>query len=103
MKFLVEVRIPTEVGNAGLLDGSFLRQQQKYLEDVKPEVVYFSAMHGQRTIYMVIDIQSADKLSQIAEPLWLDWKADVRFTPVMTGEDFEKAAPALQKVVEARK
>lgn len=101
MRFLVEVRIPIEAGNAGLKDGTLLQQLQNYLHEVKPEAVYFT-VHGQRTVYLVVNIESADKMPEIAEPLWLDWKADVYVTPVMGAEDFEKAGAGIQRVLQAR-
>ncbi|KKK51944.1 hypothetical protein LCGC14_3109890 [marine sediment metagenome] len=103
MKFLVEVQISTDVGNATLKDGTMTEQLQKYLSDVKPEAVYFAAANGQRTIYLVLDMQNRDNLTEIVELLWLDWRAEIYFSPVMTAEDFEKAAPTLEKVIEARK
>lgn len=72
------------------------------MNDVKPEAVYFAATNGQRTIYLVLDMENRDNLSETVEPLWLDWRAEIYFSPVMTAEDFEKAAPTLQKVLEAR-
>ncbi len=48
-------------------------------------------------------MQDRDNLTEIVEPLWLDWRAEIYFSPVMTAEDFEKAGPTLQKVLEARK
>ncbi|MFQ6032598.1 MAG: hypothetical protein ACE5K2_06725 [Candidatus Zixiibacteriota bacterium] len=103
MRFLVEVRIPVKVGNARLKDGSLLKQIENYLNDVKPEAVYFTLANGQRTIYLVLDLESADKMPEIGEPLWLDWKADIHLTPVMNAEDFKKAGASIQKVLEARK
>lgn len=103
MRFLIEVRTPVEVGNAGMRDGTLPTQIRKYLSDVKPEAVYFSAAHGQRTIYLIVDLQSSGQLAEIAEPAWLDWKAEVNFTPVATAEEFEKAGAAIERIVQARK
>ena len=103
MRCLVQVQIPVEVGNAGLLDGSLLPKIQRYLSDVKPEAVYFSPASGQRTIYIFLNIESSDKLVDIAEPLWLDLQADVDVIPVMNADDFQKAAAGIQRVVQARK
>lgn len=103
MRFLVEVKTPVEVGNAGMRDGTLPGQIQRYLNEVKPEVVYSSAAHGQRTIYLVVDIQQASQLAEIAEPAWLDWKADVHFTPVATAEEFAQAGASIERIVQARK
>lgn len=103
MRFLIEIRTPVEVGNAGMRDGTLPTQIRNYLSAVKPEVVYFSAAHGQRTIYMVVDLQNAGQLAEIAEPVWLDWKAVVNFTPVATAEEFEQAGAVIERIVQARK
>ena len=103
MRFLVEVRIPVEVGNAGLKDGSFIKQIQQYFADVKPEAAYFTVSCGQRTVYLVVDMASADKMVSIGEPLWIDWKADVTYRPVMLLDDLKKAMPDLKKIFKARK
>jgi hypothetical protein len=103
MRFLIEVRTPVEVGNAGMRDGTLPTQIRQYLNDIKPEAAYFSAAHGQRTIYLIVDIQSPSQLAEIAEPAWLDWRADVYFTPVATAEEFAQAGASIEKIVQARK
>ena len=102
MKFLVETRIPTDVGNQKLKDGSLMKEMQAYLDEIKPEAIYFALAHGKRTVYMVINIPSADKMPEIAEPLWLDWQAEVFVTPVMDAKEFEKAGIGIQKVLRSR-
>ena len=103
MRFLVEVQIPTEVGNAALKDGSLIKQHKNYLKEVKPEAVYYTPANGKRTMYLVIDVESPDGLPETTEPLWQDLSAEVQVAPVMTSEDFEKAVAGIQKVLEARK
>jgi len=103
MRFLVEVQIPTEVGNAALKDGSLIRGHENYLNEVKPEAVYYTLANGRRAIYLVVDLESPEKLPAITEPLWLDLGAEVRVAPVMTSEDFQKALRGLQEVIEASK
>lgn len=103
MRFLIQARISTEAGNAALLDGTMAQKIQKYVSAVKPEAVYLAATKGQRTMFFVINMDTADKLPEIAEPLWLDWKAEVEIMPAMIPQDFEKAGPSLQKIAQARK
>src|SRR3989338_4740861 len=102
MKFLVEARKPTDVGNRKLKDGSMMKQAQAYLAEVRPDAVYFSVAEGQRTIFMIVNLAGPEKIPEIAEPLWLDWEAEVYFTPVMDAKEFEKAGPGIQKVVKSR-
>ena len=51
---------------------------------------------------MIIDIAAPEKLPEIAEPLWLDWHAEVFTTPIMDSNEFEKAGPAIEKILTER-
>ncbi len=102
MRFLLEVRIPLNEGNEGLLSGILLKQMNTYLVEVKPESIYFGVKDGQRTVFLVVNIDSPDMIPEILEPLWLDLKADVFITPVMNAEDFEKASLRIEKIVRKR-
>ena len=101
MKFLIEAVMPTETGNRKVKDGSLLKFMQQYMGEIRPEAVYYSIAHGKRTCYMIVDIASADKLPEIAEPLWLNAQAEVNFIPVMDQDDFQKAIPAIQKAAKS--
>ena len=103
MRFLVRIHIPVQTGNAGLLDGTMMPQLKSYLDALKPEAVYFAIADGQRTVFLVVDIEGPEKLPAIIEPPWLDWEADVDLTMVMNAADFEKAQPAAERILKARK
>ena len=103
MKFLMKVKVPVEVGNKGLKDGTMMTQMQKYLKDTKPEAVYFGVANGQRTLFLIVNVASGDMLPSLAEPLWMDFKADIHFMPVMDAKEFEKAGPSIMKVAKERK
>jgi hypothetical protein len=102
MRLLVEVRIPVGVGNAGHLDGSLLPKMQNYLNNARPEAVYFGIADGQRTMYLIPNVARADRIPELAEPLRLDLKANAHCTPVINVEELEKAGAGIQKVVQAR-
>ena len=99
MKFLVKVTLPIEEGNAAILDGSIMEKMQKIMEDTQPEAVYFAAENGQRTQYLIVDIDDATEMPKIAEPWWLSFNADVDVTPVFTLADMEQLGPALGEIV----
>ena len=103
MRFLLEVRVPVDEGNEGLMEGTMLKKLNAYLDEIKPECVYFGVKEGQRTLFIVVDIASAEMMPAVAEPLWLDFKADVFFMPVMNKSDFEKAGPHIERIVKARR
>ncbi len=41
MRFLMEVKIPTGIGNKKIKDGTLMKQMQAYFGEVKPEALYF--------------------------------------------------------------
>jgi hypothetical protein len=103
MRFLCEISIPTSEGNAAITSGELFAQFKKMVSRLKPEALYFGVMGGGRTMYMVIDLPSADKLPFTFEPFWLDWESEVFITPVMTLAELEKAGTDIEKILGERK
>ena len=97
MRFLVIVHMPTEAGNKVLKDPNFMQTLEDYFSSVKPEAVYFGEHDGERTVFMILDVGSADMMVAIAEPLFNLVNARVDFEPVMVLEDIKKGMQALQK------
>jgi len=90
MKFLVRLHMPTEHGNKMLQDPNFPKKLEGMLNQIKPEAVYFAPIEGERGIYMIVNLASADMIARTFEPLWqiLNCKLDV--TPVMELSDLQK-------------
>ena len=44
MRFMLTVRIPPQEGNAAMKDGRFMSAFQSVLEELQPEVAYFTPM-----------------------------------------------------------
>lgn len=103
MRFMVTCVLPVETANDVIVSGTIVDQLMKYVDTVKPESVYLTLTHGQRSMYFIFDIPSEDKMPALLEPLWLDWKADVYVTPAMTLADFKKAGPDLERVAAERR
>jgi hypothetical protein len=59
VRFLVKVNIPVEAGNAAAKAGTLGTTIQSILADLKPEAVYFTDDHGQRTGFLFLDMQAA--------------------------------------------
>ena len=91
MRFLVKSTMPVELGNEAVWDGTLGEKIGRIISETKPEAVYFTVADGQRTIYMVVDLQSASDIPSVAEPWWLTFDCDVDVLPVMVPEDLEKA------------
>jgi hypothetical protein len=100
MKFMVKVTLPVEEGNAAIRDGSMMDKFQAIFDEVKPDAVYFAAENGQRTQYLIVDLDDPAKMPSMAEPWWLSFNADVSISPVFTLEDMEAIGPALGEVAQ---
>ena len=98
MKFIVKARMPVEAGNALIKDPNLQSRMDTLMGDIKPEAVYFTIEDGQRTVYFIVNVENAEDMPGIAEPLWLSWKADVTFLPAFTPEDMEKAMPIIGEI-----
>ena len=96
MRFMLKISIPVETGNAGIKNGTLPATFQSILEEQKPEAVYFAAVDGKRTIYLILDMQDTSQMPAIAEPWFLAFNASLEVSPVMTPEDLEKGGPGLE-------
>ncbi len=91
MRTLLQVNFPHAPFNAAVKDGSASRKVKRILEDAKPEAAYFTEIDGQRCAMLVVNVEDASQIPAYAEPWFLTFEADVKFRPVMTVEDLERA------------
>ena len=99
MRFLVKVNIPVEAGNAAAKAGKLGATIQSILTDLKPEAVYFTDDHGQRTAFLFLEMQNASQIPAIAEPWFLAFNASIEIHPVMVPDDLAKASSAIEAAV----
>jgi hypothetical protein len=60
---------------------------------------YFFEANGNRIASFIVDVQSADQIPVLGEPLFIKMGAHVEFHPVMSLEDLKKGIPkAIQEV-----
>ena len=97
MRFLLQVNIPVESGNAAAKAGKLGTIIQSILADLKPEAAYFTDTKGQRTGLIFFDLEDASDIPAIAEPWFLAFNASVELHAVMVPEDLAKAATAIKK------
>jgi hypothetical protein len=97
MRILMKIRLPVERANALASKGTLGKTIAGILKDLKPEAAYFGEENGQRTGFVVVDIEGAHKIPAIAEPWFLAFNASVSLIPVMTSEDLAKAGPDMEK------
>jgi dihydroxyacetone kinase-like predicted kinase len=98
MRFLILAKIPTEDGNKMVQDPNLLEKLEKYINKVKAEATYFFEANGNRVASFIAEIESADQIPVLAEPLFSGMGANVEFHPVMSFDDLKKGMP--QAVVE---
>ena len=99
MRFLIKVSIPVEAGNAAAKAGKLGATIQSILADLKPEAVYFTDDNGQRTGFLLIQMQDASQIPAIAEPWFLAFNASVEIHPVMVPDDLAKAGGSIEAAV----
>jgi hypothetical protein len=99
MRFLISAKIPTEAGNLMVQDPNLLNKLETYIDKVNAEATYFFEADGNRVAVFIVDIQSADQIPVLIEPLFSGMGAHVELHPVMSLDDLKKGIP--QAVVEA--
>lgn len=99
MRTIMKVSMPTEVMNELVREGELTSTMDKLLGDVKPEAVYFTAIDGERTALIVLDISEPTDMVKVAEPFFLALEAAIEFYPAMIPADLQKAAPYFEKAV----
>ncbi|TLX82735.1 MAG: hypothetical protein E6L04_09775 [Thaumarchaeota archaeon] len=79
-------------------DPNLLSKLETYINKVKAEATYFFEADGNRVAAFIVDIQSADQIPVLVEPLFSGMGAHVELHPVMSLDDLKKGIP--QAVVE---
>jgi hypothetical protein len=90
MRMLLRVQMDTEAANRMAADGSLEKAMTSMFEQLKPEAAYFSPEDGNRSAYIVFDMQDPAQMPVIAEPLFQGPHAKVSFSPVMNLDDLRK-------------
>jgi hypothetical protein len=91
MRFLVRAQISTDAGNRIVKNPKFIQNLEDYIKKVNAEASYFFEAGGDRTFVFIMNLESADMIPSVAEPLFQDFGAKVEFHPVMVFEDLKKA------------
>ena len=101
MRFLMRVSMPNRDINRSMKEGTFARQMERLLGEVRPEAAYFVTDDGVRTAYLVVDMQSAHEMPKMAEGFFLAFDAKVDLMPAMVQEDLRKAGPEIDRIAKA--
>ncbi|MEK2646036.1 DUF3303 family protein [Bdellovibrio sp. BCCA] len=100
MHFLAKITIPTEGGNKFVSSKNFNERMDDLMSGLKPEAAYFCVADGHRTIFALVNLDSAADIPRAIEPFWLAMGANVDLIPAMTQAEFGKAMPGLKQSVE---
>jgi hypothetical protein len=98
MRFLMKVSLPVQSGNAAAKKDGF-GAIPAILQQQKPEAAYFLAEEGKRTALLILNLDDASQIPELAEPWFLALDAEITLLPVMTVSDLQKAGPAIQEAV----
>jgi hypothetical protein len=101
MRMMMKVGFPTDKANEAFRNGTFMKTMESFLASMKPEAVYFAEDNGERTGYIIFDMQDSSQLPAVAEPMFLAFNAKITVRPVMTPADLAQAVPAIQASVQA--
>ena len=93
MRFILSAKIPTEAGNLMVQDAKLLNKLETYINKVKAEATYLFELMAIKYTAFIVDIQSADQIPVLAEPLFSGMGAHVEFHPVMSLDDLKKGIP----------
>lgn len=97
MRTLLRVTLDATSGNHAIADGSLPRVIKETMERLKPEAAYFHTVNGERSCFMIFDLQDPSQIPVISEPLFMVLNARVEFTPVMNAEELQKGLQATMK------
>jgi hypothetical protein len=97
MRCMLTFRVPPEVGNAAMKDGTLMPAFQSIMEELQPEAAYFTGVEGARGGYLIVNMDDASQLPAMAEPLFLGLGATVQIQPVFTLDDMPRVTEAVEQ------
>lgn len=85
---LLTARFDNAAASKAIEDGSMQKTIQAAITSMNPEAAYFTSTNGQRTAFVVFDMQESSQLPVLAEPFFASG-ASVAVRPVMNLEDLQ--------------
>jgi hypothetical protein len=95
MRVLLKAHFDTEKGNELVSSGKMGELIQGIVEKVHPEAAYFLPDEGDRTAFLVFDMEDPSQMPVITEPLFREADAKVSYSPVMNLDDVQKGLSQL--------
>lgn len=97
MRTMLTVSIPVEAGNKAIKDGSLPKAMSDFVDRMKPEASYFTAVDGRRTAYFVFDMTDSSMIPSIAEPFFINLEASITLRPVMNLAEMKQGVEKAMK------
>jgi len=91
MHMMLKVDVPLEPRNALIRDGEMGELIKEVMDDVQPEMVFFSEEDGTPTTYVLVSIEDGSEIPSVTEPFFLKLNAKVEIHPGMTTEEIMSA------------
>jgi hypothetical protein len=96
MRCIIQVELPIEAGNAGIMSGKVPEVIGATVAKWKPEASYFFPTNGKRSMLMVVNLDDASQIPALVEPFFLSLNAQVQITPCMNLDDLKKGLGAIE-------
>ncbi|HKK01304.1 MAG TPA: hypothetical protein VJ955_03975 [Desulfuromonadales bacterium] len=88
---LMSVDFPPEPFNTLARSGKVGQIISRILEEIKPEVAYFTERDGKRGGIFVVNLERSAEVPKFSEPFFLNFNADCTFRIAMLPEDLQTA------------
>jgi hypothetical protein len=95
MRMMMKAKMDSAAASKAIRDGRMPEVMQSTMEQLKPEAAYFGPDGGQRTAFIVFEMDDPSQLPAISEPLFSEFHATVEVFPVMDRDDLERGLSAL--------
>ena len=95
MRVMATISMPVEAGSRSIKDGTIAKVVQEAADRWKPEAMYFGSLHGQRTMFMVMDMTDPSQMVPFSEPIFMGLEASIELTPVMNADDLQRGMAQL--------
>ena len=95
MRMLMTVQMNTEASNHSIKDGRLPKMMEATLKELHPEAAYFTTHEGDRTAYIVFDLDEPVRMPEIAEPFFMELQAKVDWSPVMNADEMQQGVARL--------
>jgi len=97
MRMMMKVSIPVSTGNKSIREGVLPKTVMQFVEQHKPEGVWFTAENGLRTAFFVFDMKHTNDIPSVAEPFFMNLDATIELSPVMNLEDMKTGVERAMK------